>query len=167
MSVADRALAAHAAEEEEKRLRAEAAKARRKGIAVDAIGRVLEGFGMDTTDLEELIEPDYRAKRWSVMIPIDDDCALHLTSEPDDEIVSTRLVPAVELDRDIPPGEPKTPRGVYGCYGLDKYVLEGISTLADLGRAITKVREARVAWRKKHGVSQESEMQKGESDGTA
>ena len=165
MSIADRAVVAHEHAEEEKRLRTEADKVRRRGIAYDEINVALEEFGLQVEDAE--LEPDYRAKKWHTMIPIDENCGLYVQASTDEpREVTMRVVPVDELYRDIAPGAENQRHGVYGCYGLNADLLH-VRTLADLGEKVVRVRKAREEWNRKHGVSQESEMQKGDSDGTA
>ena len=164
MSIADRALAAHEHKQEEDRLRKEAQKVRRRGVAVDAISRALETLGIETTDLDLVIEPDYFATTWKLLVPIDDDCSLEATCRvnrnANTHTTNLRLKPADDLYYDMPPGA--TARGgTYGFYGLS-YANLGVTTLASLGAAIETVRAARKEWRRKHNVdvSQDSEMQK-------
>lgn len=166
MSLASRALAAHEHDVKVKALEKEADRTRRRGFAFDLISRALEPLGLGIEELE--LEPDYRGHKWSVDIPIDADCSLSIVAETSREgDVHMRVKPVDELYRDIPPGGES--RGTYGCYGLnDMNGLGSIVTLADLGKGIALVRTAREAWNRKHGVSQDSEMQKEVGvDGTA
>jgi len=146
-SVADRALAAHTAQVEEARLRKEADEVRIKAEATDAILRGMDKFGLCLTD--ESFVRGYHL--WQVEVQVDDDARLEFKKQ-DSKDVEVRIRPADQLYWDLPPGEETkgTGGGCYGCHGLGEIRNREITTLAELGSAIARIRDARESWRVKH-----------------
>lgn len=156
MNIADRALAAHQADEEARRLQHEAAVVRRRAMAVDAIARLMEQFGIPFDESELVVQwPHDEGKRYSFTTQVDDDVSLTASwsmmySHEPEVTLSTRVCD--QLYWDLPPGETvKGPGGgVYGNYGLGENVNKKIGTLVELGAIITRVRKAREDWHAKH-----------------
>lgn len=153
MNIADRALAAHNAVEEAKRLRNEAEAVERKAMALDAISRAAEGLGLSVMP-EDLVAEYPEGKVWTVLLPVDDDVQLKIrwewlySSEPG---LKMTIDVADQIYWDLPPGEEKKGRGggSYGCHNLGGVQGKRVETLADLGEVIARVRRARESWRKK------------------
>lgn len=160
MSIADRAVAAYEAQQQEERLAKEAAKVRRRVIAYNDISLALEELNLEVEEFE--LTGDFNGTTWKVVVPIDEDCFLVATCivplGVNTPTTKLRVQAEDELYYDMPPGA-EGHGGTYGFYGLHGWEME-VSDLASLGRAISKVRQARESWRRKHGVSQDSEMQK-------
>ncbi len=157
MSIADRALAAHAANEEAARLRIEAEGVERKALALDTISRAAESLGLSIRP-GDLVSEFPQGKVWTVTLPVDDDVDLRFKWEwlygPQPGLKMT-VQTSDQLYWDLPPGEEKKHPGggVYGCHNLGGIHGKEIKTLADLGAAIERVRRARESWRKKHCFS--------------
>ena len=156
MSIADRALAAHEADEEATRLRKEAQQIERRAKAFAAISRRAEDFGLSVTEADIVGDRYDGDRRYSAWIPVDDDVSLEFIWEipwtgAKDVLTTVRGRVADQLYWNLPPGEfEKGPGGgVYGCYSLS---MPEINDLVGLGRYIKQVRSARDAWRRKHGV---------------
>lgn len=153
MSIADRALAAHEADQEAARLRQEAADMETKAHAIDVIQRQAEtlfGIEIDASSFER------GYSEWTATVPVDDDANLVFTKRderPNERTVKIdiRVHPCDQLWYDLPPGTEEQPRDgrgrTYACYGLEKF---DVRTLPALGAAIVKIREARSKWRAKH-----------------
>lgn len=156
MNIADRALAAHQANEEANRLRAEAKAVERQARALDAISCAAEGLGLAVSP-EDIVTEHPLGKVWTVELPIDDDMRLRIKWEllyhPEPNLKMLVQV-ADQLYWDLPPGQEKkgSGGGTYGCYNLGGLQGKEVKTLADLGAAIEKVRRARASWRKKWEV---------------
>lgn len=152
MSIADRAIQAHEAQVAADEAEKEAARLRRRAEAIEAFGRRAYVFGA-TVDPELLEEKFYGG--WEVTLSVDDDTSLVFAYKPaftkhDQPTVEVTVRPCDQLYWDLPPGEEtKGPGGgTYACYGLTRE--RKVETLADLGAAIQRVRNARAAWRRKH-----------------
>lgn len=157
MSIADRALAAHQADEEAKRLRREALTVERKAQAFNAISQAAEPFGVDIE--MDALKPESvylrNATRWRVEVPIEPDVTLRFWWEwtwQEIEKLTINVKVTDQLYWDLPPGQnEKGPGGgTYGCYGLGEIHARNIETLADLGAVIERVRSAREQWQNKH-----------------
>lgn len=154
MGIADRALAAYESEIEEKRLADELSREQSRGRAVVAIMAAAESLGIDVDpDAVGLISMSY-VPRWQLIVQVDDDASLHFLFQDDVEgNISMQVKAADQLYWDLPPGQKVKPAGggTYGCYGLNADQMK-VSSLADLGRQIAKVRKARERWQAKHGA---------------
>lgn len=158
-SIAEMALAAHAAEQQATELERAAKLTRARALAESAIVAVLRPLGIDP-DLGDIQEsaPGSRAT-FELRVAVDDDATLRVTCEvgPGDlerATVEMTVVPAEQLYWDLPAGQTaRVPGagGVYGCYGLSANSLT-VASLASLGAAILRVRNAREDWTRKHAA---------------
>lgn len=164
-NIAERALLAYKAEQEERKLRDEAEIVALRASAVDAIIRSAESFGL-TIDVDEIEPPvcsaEIRSPRnasWWIVIPVDADLGLKFEWSSTREFEVTAAYPD-QLYWDLAPGEEakKPGGGTYACYGL--VCPAQIVNLSDLGKAVIRTREARARWRAKW-------QKKGDSDGLA
>ena len=148
MNVADRAVQAYEARAAAEAAEKEAATARQRALAIEAIGRKADvfGIGFDAVDLKEGY---YNS--WSLEVPVDDDASLVFNYRGADGVWVT-VKPCDQLYWNLPPGqETKGPGGgTFQCFNLSRD--RRIETLADLGKEIQHVRKARESWCKKHGV---------------
>ena len=149
MGIADRALAAYESELEAERLAKELRREQSRGRAVTSIMAAAEPFGIEV-DPQDVI---HVYAGWQLTVEVDDDASLHFLYRDNAEgSLSMYVKPADQLYWDLPRGQEAKGAGggTYGCYGLDGQMK--VSTLADLGKQIAKVREARERWRAKHGA---------------
>lgn len=149
MGIADRALAAYESELEAERLAEELSREQSRGRAVTLIMAAAEPFGIEV-DPKDVI---HVYAGWQLTVEVDDDASLHFIYRDNAESNLLMYVkPANQLYWDLPTGQEVkgSGGGTYGCYGLDGQMK--VSTLADLGRQIAKVREARKRWQRKHGA---------------
>lgn len=159
-SIAERALLAYEAQQEEGRLRKEAAIVAQRAVAVNAIILAAESFDLEI-DLDD-IEPAVCSASvtspvgatWWIVVPVDDDLGLKFewSSRLGEPKIAVTAEYSEQLYWDLPPGEETKGQGggTYGCYGLSKSHGAGhIANLSELGRAIVRTRKARAAWRTK------------------
>lgn len=146
MSIADRALAAYESEQEQNRIQAELKEEATRGAALVTIMAAIERLGLELDDrtLER------HGSVWRLEVQVDDDATL-LFDVTDSGGLTMMVKPTDQLYWDLPPGQDKKlpGGGTYACYGLNRDFLT-VTTLADLGRQILKVRKAREHWRAKH-----------------
>ena len=152
MSIADRAVAAYEAEKEAVRLEKEAAELRGREEASRIISEEASRLGIpvDTRNLK-----GGTVLGWNLKAKLDDDTSITFVyrhSKYDPAEIEMRVSVCDQLYWDLPPGQEKKERGggTYGCYSLSNVNGKRVSTLSEIGEAVTKVREARQSWRKKH-----------------
>ena len=154
MSIADRALAAYEAEQEAARLEKEAKEVRGKSEAAQAISEEASRLGIpvDASQITGSI-----GLGWKIEAPIDADTSIEFSyrsSRYDPPETELKMRVCDQLYWDLPPGEEIKTRGggSYGCYNLSGVQGKRVGTLAEIGEAVKRVREARESWRKKHLV---------------
>lgn len=148
-NIADLALAAAADEKRIAELEQQAALTRAHTTARNQIVFKGEKIGVDV-DIDAI---EHHGGASTYRLKVDEDATLVISSRAGDLVAKAKVKPAEQLYWNLPPGQEGTPMGgTYGCYGLGQYsALHDIDSLADLGRAITLVREARAKWRRVHG----------------
>lgn len=152
-SLADRAIAAASADADARALEAQARYVRRRAEALDAINKALAPFDLtvDEADLDK--NPTAPGGRFvTSKIPVTDDAALVVSWDGEKRPAEVKLYPCDQLYWDLPPGQETKPVGAGAspsCYGLGYPV---VTSLSELGAALTKVVIARASWRSKHGA---------------
>lgn len=155
--IASRALAAHAADSEAKRLEAEAKAIRDRQQAVEQMTTYAhDTFGV-TID-PETVETVYPGK-YVASVELNEDATLQITRNRPDTVggaadlalIEAKVVPCEQLDWDLPPGvfEKGPGGGTYSCFGLDSRTRK-VTSLADVGRQLEKIAKARTSWQTKN-----------------
>ena len=153
--LAERALAAHENSVETQNLRKEEERASRRAMAHLAITQyAAETFGIVVPD--ELVS-EREGQRWLLHVTVDEDTNLLFVWEPDELVAKVRVCD--QLYWDLPPGalQKRTSGGAYGCYSTDNVHNKVVTSLAELGGAIARVRKARELWIKKHSPDSENQ----------
>lgn len=153
--IATRALAAHEAETEARKLEGEAKAVRDLAEATEKILAKAAQLSIADVDPSQIRVEGSLAKTYSLKIPLNADATLLIEVNPHLTAGKTRarVMPCDQLYWGLPPGEETKGRGAgtYGQFNLSGIKEREVESLVDIGGALRLIADARTAWHRKHG----------------